>query len=110
MQVAAQAAALHAAVQDRDFTVAVAQRREATLLDVAAKHEQLYRFEVDRLQRLYVYDMQVRACACSLPGMHAAASPSWHLHTVGILNSGSCMCAQLFAPVALWACSASEPG
>ena len=60
MQVKTQAAQLSAAAVEGAFAAAVHARREAKLLDTAQKFEQLYRCELDRLQRLYLHDMGVR--------------------------------------------------
>ena len=60
MQVYERTALARAAAKERDFARAVYARREAKLLATAQLFEVQYRGEVDRLQKLYVYDMEVR--------------------------------------------------
>ena len=71
MQVQEKMAQASAASEERELAAAVHARREAKLLATAQLFEVQYRSEVDRLQKLYVHDMEVRMqLQPRLPCMH----------------------------------------
>ena len=77
MQAQTKVAAANAECTQHKFAAAVSQRREAKLLDTAQKFGQLYSFEIDRLQKLYLHDMQARTQPLLLASSVAERKPSW---------------------------------
>jgi hypothetical protein len=100
VQVQEEVAAANAACLQHKFAAAVAQRREAKLLDTAREFGKLYAFEIERLSKLYIHDMQARAhslpfvvkgltalpsaCAAFLFGLACTAACLWKCHDAAL--------------------------